>query len=55
MLIDMNFVWFQISINYIGKLKKNGESFDSNVGGAPHKFRLGIVQDWIMLLPNKIY
>ncbi|GMY09366.1 peptidyl-prolyl cis-trans isomerase FKBP43-like isoform X2 [Fagus crenata] len=32
----------KISINYIGKLKKNGESFDSNVGGAPHKFRLGV-------------
>nr|POF08413.1 peptidyl-prolyl cis-trans isomerase fkbp53 [Quercus suber] len=38
----MNFVWFQISVNYNGKLKNNGESVDSNDGDAPFKFRLGV-------------
>ena len=52
----MNFVWFQISVNYNGKLKNNGESVDSNDGDAPFKFRLGItIRDRIMVLPNKIY
>ncbi|KAB1218949.1 Peptidyl-prolyl cis-trans isomerase FKBP53 [Morella rubra] len=32
----------KISINYNGRLKKNGELFDSNVGSAPYKFRLGV-------------
>ncbi|XWS48351.1 hypothetical protein CRYUN_Cryun13aG0068500 [Craigia yunnanensis] len=32
----------QVSVHYIGKLKKNGKIFDSNVGGAPFKFRLGV-------------
>ncbi|EEF51514.1 FK506-binding protein, putative [Ricinus communis] len=34
----------QVSMHYIGKLKKNGKIFDSNVGRAPFKFRLGIGQ-----------
>ena len=52
----MNFVWFQISVNYNGKLKNNGESVDSNDGDAPFKFRLGItILHRIMVLPNKIY
>ncbi|KAL9412116.1 hypothetical protein AB3S75_045688 [Citrus x aurantiifolia] len=32
----------QVSVRYIGKLKKNGKIFDSNVGRAPFKFRLGV-------------
>ncbi|XP_062157088.1 peptidyl-prolyl cis-trans isomerase FKBP43-like isoform X3 [Alnus glutinosa] len=39
----------KISINYNGKLKENGESFDSNVGAAPYKFRLGVgkvIEGW---------
>ncbi|KAG8638484.1 hypothetical protein MANES_14G033300v8 [Manihot esculenta] len=31
----------QVSVHYIGKLKKNDKIFDSNVGRAPFKFRLG--------------
>ncbi|XP_062102833.1 peptidyl-prolyl cis-trans isomerase FKBP53-like [Humulus lupulus] len=34
----------QVSVHYIGKLKKNGKQFDSNVGRAPFKFRLGVGQ-----------
>ncbi|KAK4800270.1 hypothetical protein SAY86_020757 [Trapa natans] len=34
----------QVSVHYIGKLQKNGKIFDSNVGRAPFKFRLGIGQ-----------
>ncbi|KAK9293158.1 hypothetical protein L1049_021145 [Liquidambar formosana] len=34
----------KVSVHYIGKLKKNGEIFDSNVGRAPFKFRLGVGQ-----------
>ncbi|XP_048137133.1 peptidyl-prolyl cis-trans isomerase FKBP53 isoform X2 [Rhodamnia argentea] len=34
----------QVSVHYVGKLKKNGKIFDSNVGRAPFKFRLGIGQ-----------
>ncbi|CAK7337093.1 unnamed protein product [Dovyalis caffra] len=34
----------QVSMHYIGKLKKNGKIFDSNVGRAPFKFRLGVGQ-----------
>ncbi|XP_062108967.1 peptidyl-prolyl cis-trans isomerase FKBP53-like [Humulus lupulus] len=30
----------QVSVHYIGKLKKNGKQFNSNVGRAPFKFRL---------------
>ncbi|XP_022738259.1 peptidyl-prolyl cis-trans isomerase FKBP53 [Durio zibethinus] len=32
----------QVSVHYIGKLKQNGKIFDSNVGRAPFKFRLGV-------------
>lgn len=32
----------QVSVRYIGKLKKNGEIFDSNIAGKPFKFRLGM-------------
>ncbi|XP_058205230.1 peptidyl-prolyl cis-trans isomerase FKBP53 isoform X1 [Rhododendron vialii] len=32
----------KVSVRYIGKLKKNGEIFDSNIGRAPFKFRLGV-------------
>lgn len=31
-----------VSVHYIGKLKKNGKIFDSNIGRAPFRFRLGI-------------
>ncbi|PPD68857.1 hypothetical protein GOBAR_DD34262 [Gossypium barbadense] len=31
-----------VSVHYIGKLQKNGKIFDSNVGRAPFKFRLGV-------------
>ncbi|XP_057450123.1 peptidyl-prolyl cis-trans isomerase FKBP53 isoform X2 [Lotus japonicus] len=34
----------KVSVKYIGKLKKNDKIFDSNVGKAPFKFRLGIGQ-----------
>lgn len=34
----------KVSVHYIGKLKKNGKIFDSNVGRAPFKFRLGVGQ-----------
>ncbi|KAK4801878.1 hypothetical protein SAY86_000081 [Trapa natans] len=34
----------QVSVHYIGKLQKSGKIFDSNVGRAPFKFRLGIGQ-----------
>ncbi|KAJ6676221.1 PEPTIDYLPROLYL ISOMERASE [Salix viminalis] len=34
----------QVSVRYIGKLKKNDKIFDSNVGRAPFKFRLGVGQ-----------
>ncbi|XAR71792.1 Peptidylprolyl isomerase [Bertholletia excelsa] len=34
----------KVSVHYIGKLHKNGKIFDSNVGRAPFKFRLGIGQ-----------
>ncbi|CAA2988896.1 peptidyl-prolyl cis-trans isomerase FKBP53 [Olea europaea subsp. europaea] len=34
----------KVSVYYIGKLKKNGKIFDSNIGKAPFKFRLGIGQ-----------
>ncbi|KAG5234469.1 peptidyl-prolyl cis-trans isomerase FKBP [Salix suchowensis] len=33
----------QVNVHYIGKLK-NGKIFDSNVGRAPFKFRLGVGQ-----------
>ncbi|XP_023753308.1 peptidyl-prolyl cis-trans isomerase FKBP53 [Lactuca sativa] len=32
----------KISMRYIGKLQKNGKIFDSNIGKAPFKFRLGV-------------
>ncbi|XP_042512634.1 peptidyl-prolyl cis-trans isomerase FKBP53 isoform X2 [Macadamia integrifolia] len=32
----------KVSVRYIGKLKKNGQIFDSNIGRAPFKFRLGV-------------
>ncbi|KAL6536588.1 hypothetical protein OROGR_013160 [Orobanche gracilis] len=34
----------KVGVHYIGKLKKNGKIFDSNIGKAPYKFRLGIGQ-----------
>ncbi|ESQ54769.1 hypothetical protein EUTSA_v10025104mg [Eutrema salsugineum] len=34
----------QVSVRYIGKLQKNGKIFDSNIGKAPFKFRLGVGQ-----------
>ena len=34
----------QVSVHYTGKLKKNGKIFDSNVGRAPFKFRLGMLK-----------
>lgn len=34
----------KVSVHYIGKLKKNGKIFDSNVGKAPFKFLLGVGQ-----------
>ncbi|XP_071711186.1 peptidyl-prolyl cis-trans isomerase FKBP53-like [Rutidosis leptorrhynchoides] len=34
----------KISMRYIGKLQKNGKIFDSNIGKAPFKFRLGVGQ-----------
>lgn len=43
---------FQVSVHYIGKLK-NGKIFDSNVGRAPFKFRLGTLiwtSQWITKL-----
>ncbi|KAH7537907.1 hypothetical protein FEM48_Zijuj03G0142700 [Ziziphus jujuba var. spinosa] len=33
-----------VSVRYTGKLQKNGKIFDSNVGRAPFKFRLGVGQ-----------
>lgn len=38
------FFFPQVSVHYIGKLKKNGKIFDSNIGRAPFKFRLGTVE-----------
>lgn len=32
-----------MSVFYTGKLKESGQIFDSNIGGAPFKFRLGII------------
>ncbi|KAJ4954806.1 hypothetical protein NE237_011589 [Protea cynaroides] len=32
----------KVSVYYIGKLKKNGKIFDSNIGRAPFKFHLGV-------------
>ncbi|TKY71070.1 Peptidyl-prolyl cis-trans isomerase FKBP53 [Spatholobus suberectus] len=32
----------KVSVKYIGKLQKDGKIFDSNVGRAPFKFRLGM-------------
>ncbi|XP_045814544.1 peptidyl-prolyl cis-trans isomerase FKBP53 [Trifolium pratense] len=34
----------QVSVKYIGKLKKDGKIFDSCIGKAPFKFRLGVGQ-----------
>ncbi|KAL7146473.1 hypothetical protein ABFS83_06G043300 [Erythranthe nasuta] len=34
----------KVGVRYIGKLKKNGKIFDSNIGKSPFKFRLGIGQ-----------
>ncbi|KAI4332322.1 hypothetical protein L6164_017244 [Bauhinia variegata] len=39
----------KISVHYIGKLKENGEVFESNVDHAPFKFRLGkgeVMKGW---------
>ncbi|PIA49976.1 hypothetical protein AQUCO_01300604v1 [Aquilegia coerulea] len=32
----------KVSVRYIGKLKKNGNIFDSNINRAPFQFRLGV-------------
>lgn len=37
----------QVSVRYIGKLQKNGKIFDSNIGKAPFKFRLGWYLNYI--------
>ncbi|KAJ0681668.1 putative peptidylprolyl isomerase [Helianthus annuus] len=37
------------TVHYIGKLKKNGKIFDSNIGKAPFRFRLGageVIAGW---------
>ncbi|XP_047176032.1 peptidyl-prolyl cis-trans isomerase FKBP53 isoform X1 [Vigna umbellata] len=34
----------KVGVKYIGKLQKDGKIFDSNVGRAPFKFRLGVGQ-----------
>ncbi|XP_010276477.1 PREDICTED: peptidyl-prolyl cis-trans isomerase FKBP53 [Nelumbo nucifera] len=34
----------KVAVHYIGKLKKNGKIFDSNIGRAPFRFRLGVGQ-----------
>ncbi|CAN4080813.1 unnamed protein product [Withania somnifera] len=34
----------EVGVRYIGKLKKNGKIFDSNIGRKPFEFRLGIGQ-----------
>ncbi|KAL2454925.1 Peptidylprolyl isomerase [Abeliophyllum distichum] len=39
----------KVSVHYIGKLKKNGKIFDSNIGRAPFQFRLGagqVIKGW---------
>ncbi|KAK6936343.1 Nucleoplasmin-like domain [Dillenia turbinata] len=41
----------KVSVRYVGKLKKNGQIFDSNIGRAPFKFRLGtgigqVIKGW---------
>lgn len=39
----------QVSVRYIGKLQKNGKIFDSNIGKAPFKFKLGrgeVIKGW---------
>lgn len=48
-LLTGTFIWFQVTVKYIGKLQKDGKIFDSNVGRAPFKFRLGMycVMCWI--------
>ena len=43
---------FQISIHYTGKLKENGEVFESNAGQDPFKFRLGNTINQNLLLPG---
>ncbi|KAF8114062.1 hypothetical protein N665_0043s0126 [Sinapis alba] len=39
----------RVSVRYIGKLQKNGKIFDSNIGKAPFKFKLGggeVIKGW---------
>lgn len=48
---EINDCWFQVSVHYIGKLKKNEEIFDSNIGRRPFKFRLGILIICLLLKP----
>uniref|UniRef100_A0A5B6YT91 peptidylprolyl isomerase n=1 Tax=Davidia involucrata TaxID=16924 RepID=A0A5B6YT91_DAVIN len=39
----------KLKVNYIGKLRENGQIFDSNIGKAPYRFRLGaeeIIEGW---------
>lgn len=39
----------KITVHYVGKLKENGQIFDSNIDSSPFKFRLGaddIIEGW---------
>ncbi|KAM3322937.1 peptidyl-prolyl cis-trans isomerase FKBP43 isoform X1 [Capsicum chacoense] len=39
----------KIKVHYIGKLKENGQIFDTNIGKSPFKFRLGdkdVIEGW---------
>jgi len=39
----------KVTVHYVGKLKENGQTFDSNIGSSPFKFCLGaedIIDGW---------
>lgn len=41
----------KVKVHYIGKLRENGQIFDSNIGKTPLKFRLGaedVIEGWNM-------
>lgn len=41
----------KVQVHYIGKLRENGQIFDSNIGTTPLKFRLGaedVIEGWNM-------
>ncbi|KAF5946395.1 hypothetical protein HYC85_016623 [Camellia sinensis] len=48
------FVWLRskpVKVHYIGKLRENGQIFDTNIGKTPLKFRLGaedVIEGWNM-------